>query len=73
MPIVEAEDKTRPFVPSCPSNGAESMKEGGMAKNPQDPHYGDGKDMKVFVRPSETIKGTHTVSKKIEIRPGTKK
>uniref|UniRef100_A0A5F8G3D5 Beta-mannosidase n=1 Tax=Monodelphis domestica TaxID=13616 RepID=A0A5F8G3D5_MONDO len=39
--IVLAEDQTRPFVTSSPTNGAESMAEGGVSQNPYDPHFGD--------------------------------
>nr|KAF6501266.1 mannosidase beta [Molossus molossus] len=39
--IVLAEDKTRPFITSSPTNGAESVAEGWLAKNPYDKHYGD--------------------------------
>ncbi|XP_070547224.1 beta-mannosidase-like [Ptychodera flava] len=41
MPIVEKLDTTRPFLASSPTNGAESEAEGWIAKNPQDPQYGD--------------------------------
>ena len=34
-------DTTRPFVSSSPSNGMETVSEGGVAKNPYDSHYGD--------------------------------
>uniref|UniRef100_T1J4G7 beta-mannosidase n=1 Tax=Strigamia maritima TaxID=126957 RepID=T1J4G7_STRMM len=40
-PIVLSLDNTRPFITSSPSNGLESEKEGGLAANPQDEHYGD--------------------------------
>ncbi|XP_042325084.1 beta-mannosidase isoform X2 [Sceloporus undulatus] len=39
--IVHAEDKSRPFITSSPTNGAESVKEGWLAHNPYDTHYGD--------------------------------
>ncbi|XP_062838485.1 beta-mannosidase isoform X1 [Anolis carolinensis] len=39
--IVLAEDKSRPFLPSSPTNGVESVKEGWLAHNPYDTHYGD--------------------------------
>ncbi|XP_062378583.1 beta-mannosidase [Sardina pilchardus] len=39
--IVNKEDSTRPFLVSSPTNGAESEKEGFVAQNPYDPHYGD--------------------------------
>ena len=32
-----------PYVSSSPSNGAETEKEGWVAWDPQDTHYGDGK------------------------------
>ncbi|CAF4292212.1 unnamed protein product, partial [Rotaria sordida] len=32
---------SRPFVPSSPSNGIESIKENYTAQNPQDPLFGD--------------------------------
>ncbi|KAK6181474.1 hypothetical protein SNE40_009317 [Patella caerulea] len=41
MPIVTNEDKTRPFVPSSPSNGPESKKEGWIANNTRSEYYGD--------------------------------
>ncbi|XP_063039646.1 beta-mannosidase [Engraulis encrasicolus] len=39
--IVQKEDPTRPFLVSSPTNGLESEKEGYVASNPYDPHYGD--------------------------------
>uniref|UniRef100_A0A6J0UK86 Beta-mannosidase n=1 Tax=Pogona vitticeps TaxID=103695 RepID=A0A6J0UK86_9SAUR len=39
--IVLAEDKTRPFLASSPTNGVETVKEGWLAHNPYDTHYGD--------------------------------
>ncbi|KAF7666144.1 hypothetical protein LDENG_00116800 [Lucifuga dentata] len=39
--IVQEEDPSRPFLVSSPTNGAESEKEGWVAANPYDPHYGD--------------------------------
>ncbi|XP_065692153.2 beta-mannosidase isoform X1 [Patagioenas fasciata] len=39
--IVLAEDKSRPFVASSPTNGLESIKEGWISQNPYDTHYGD--------------------------------
>uniref|UniRef100_H3C1U4 Beta-mannosidase n=1 Tax=Tetraodon nigroviridis TaxID=99883 RepID=H3C1U4_TETNG len=39
--IVEEEDRTRPFLVSSPTNGAESEQEGWVASNPYDPLYGD--------------------------------
>ncbi|XP_068537934.1 beta-mannosidase [Anas acuta] len=39
--IVLAEDKSRPFVASSPTNGVESVKEGWISQNPYDTHYGD--------------------------------
>uniref|UniRef100_A0A8D2KZJ9 Beta-mannosidase n=1 Tax=Varanus komodoensis TaxID=61221 RepID=A0A8D2KZJ9_VARKO len=39
--IVLAEDKSRPFITSSPTNGLESAKEGWLAKNPYDTHFGD--------------------------------
>ncbi|XP_015717580.1 beta-mannosidase isoform X2 [Coturnix japonica] len=39
--IVLAEDRSRPFVVSSPTNGLESIKEGWLSKNPYDTHYGD--------------------------------
>lgn len=35
------EDKTRPFLASSPTNGVETVKEGWLAHNPYDTHYGD--------------------------------
>lgn len=42
-PLVEREDASRPFIVSSPSNGKQSEAEGYLAKNPQDPKYGDGR------------------------------
>ena len=39
--VILEEDKTRPFVTSSPSNGVLSEQEGWVAKNPNDPLYGD--------------------------------
>ncbi|XP_074084880.1 beta-mannosidase isoform X2 [Macrotis lagotis] len=39
--IVLAEDQTRPYVASSPTNGAESITEGWVSKRPYDTHYGD--------------------------------
>ncbi|XP_019953631.2 beta-mannosidase isoform X1 [Paralichthys olivaceus] len=39
--IVQEEDQSRPFLVSSPTNGAESEREGWVAENPYDPHYGD--------------------------------
>ncbi|KAM6439989.1 beta-mannosidase isoform 1-T1 [Liasis olivaceus] len=39
--IVFAEDQSRPFIASSPTNGLESIKEGWLARNPYDTHYGD--------------------------------
>uniref|UniRef100_A0A8B9M4L0 Beta-mannosidase n=1 Tax=Accipiter nisus TaxID=211598 RepID=A0A8B9M4L0_9AVES len=39
--IVLAEDKSRPFIASSPTNGLESVKEGWVSQNPYDTHYGD--------------------------------
>ncbi|XP_072563097.1 beta-mannosidase-like isoform X2 [Paramormyrops kingsleyae] len=39
--IVLRVDRTRPFLTSSPTNGAESEKEGWVAQNPYDTHYGD--------------------------------
>ncbi len=39
--IVAANDVTRPFIVSSPSNAAESEAEGWVAKNPRSPYYGD--------------------------------
>ncbi|XP_057165586.1 beta-mannosidase isoform X2 [Ursus arctos] len=39
--IVLAEDKTRPFIISSPTNGAESIKEGWLSLNPYDNNFGD--------------------------------
>ncbi|XP_074547334.1 beta-mannosidase [Halichoeres trimaculatus] len=39
--IVQEEDQSRPFIVSSPTNGAESEKEGWVAENPYDLHYGD--------------------------------
>nr|XP_055026056.1 beta-mannosidase [Misgurnus anguillicaudatus] len=39
--IVLQEDSSRPFLVSSPTNGIQSEKEGWVANNPYDPHYGD--------------------------------
>ncbi|KAJ6668857.1 hypothetical protein lerEdw1_012343 [Lerista edwardsae] len=39
--IVLAEDKSRPYVTSSPTNGLQSAEEGWVALNPDDTHYGD--------------------------------
>ncbi|CAM5139754.1 unnamed protein product [Natator depressus] len=39
--IVLAEDKSRPYITSSPTNGKESVKEGWLSQNPYDTHYGD--------------------------------
>ncbi|XP_033016272.1 beta-mannosidase isoform X3 [Lacerta agilis] len=39
--IVLAEDETRPFITSSPTNGVESAKEGWLAHAPYDTHFGD--------------------------------
>lgn len=39
--LVQEEDSSRPFLVSSPTNGAESEKEGWVAGDPYDPHYGD--------------------------------
>ncbi|CAI5784588.1 beta-mannosidase isoform X1 [Podarcis lilfordi] len=39
--IVLAEDETRPFITSSPTNGLESAKEGWLAHAPYDTHFGD--------------------------------
>ncbi|KAG5848420.1 hypothetical protein ANANG_G00098270 [Anguilla anguilla] len=39
--IVQKEDSSRPFLTSSPTNGAESEREGWVARDPYDPHFGD--------------------------------
>ncbi|XP_025839605.2 beta-mannosidase [Vulpes vulpes] len=39
--IVLAEDSSRPFIISSPTNGAESIKEGWLSVNPYDSNFGD--------------------------------
>ncbi|XP_051945755.1 beta-mannosidase [Xyrauchen texanus] len=39
--IILQEDITRPFLASSPTNGVETEKEGWVAQDPYDPHYGD--------------------------------
>lgn len=39
--IVLAEDKSRPYITSSPTNGLKSAEEGWLAPNPDDTHYGD--------------------------------
>lgn len=41
MPIVTQEDPSRTFLPSSPSNGPQTVKEGWISKDPQDNQYGD--------------------------------
>ncbi|GIY65432.1 beta-mannosidase [Caerostris extrusa] len=41
MPIVLKEDPSRTFLPSSPSNGPKTVKEGWISVNPQDNLYGD--------------------------------
>ncbi|XP_013386685.1 beta-mannosidase isoform X2 [Lingula anatina] len=41
MNITQKLDRTRPFIPSSPSNGIETQQEGWVAKQPQDVHFGD--------------------------------
>jgi beta-mannosidase len=40
-PIVLNEDISRPYVYSSPSNGIETVREGGLSPSPQDPRFGD--------------------------------
>lgn len=39
--VVLAGDKTRPFVPSSPSNGIETVAEGWVSRHPNSNQYGD--------------------------------
>nr|XP_003410544.1 beta-mannosidase isoform X1 [Loxodonta africana] len=39
--VVLAEDSTRPFIASSPTNGAESVAEGWVSHYPHDTHFGD--------------------------------
>nr|XP_020014177.1 beta-mannosidase isoform X2 [Castor canadensis] len=39
--LVLAGDTSRPFIPSSPTNGAQTMAEGGVSHNPNSNHYGD--------------------------------
>ncbi|KAM6961248.1 beta-mannosidase [Aplochiton taeniatus] len=39
--LVQEEDSSRPFLVSSPTNGVESEREGWVAVDPYDPHYGD--------------------------------
>ncbi|XP_077156877.1 beta-mannosidase [Paroedura picta] len=39
--VVLAEDKSRPYIPSSPTNGWKTVKEGWLSHNPYDTHYGD--------------------------------
>lgn len=39
--IVLSEDPSRPFLTSSPTDGEESVREGWVAEDPYDPHYGD--------------------------------
>ena len=40
---VKAEDTSRPFQCSSPSNGKKTIQDGWISKNVYDTHYGDGK------------------------------
>lgn len=42
-PIVEANDNSRWYVISSPSNGLKSVEDGYVAENPNSPLYGDSK------------------------------
>ena len=39
--VIKEEDTSRPFVPSSPSNGLDTIAEGWVAKDPQSTRYGD--------------------------------
>ncbi|KAM8916123.1 beta-mannosidase isoform 2-T2 [Spinachia spinachia] len=39
--VVQEEDQSRPFLVSSPTNGAGSERQGWVAADPYDPHYGD--------------------------------
>jgi len=39
---LEEEDKSRPFLPSSPSNGVDTEREGWIASNPNSVFWGDG-------------------------------
>ncbi|KAM4625009.1 beta-mannosidase [Polymixia lowei] len=39
--VVQEEDQSRPFLVSSPTNGVDSEREGWVATNPYDNHYGD--------------------------------
>nr|XP_004663044.1 beta-mannosidase [Jaculus jaculus] len=39
--VVFTEDKSRPFIVSSPTNGAETIAEGWVSENPYSTHYGD--------------------------------
>ncbi|XP_064471506.1 beta-mannosidase-like isoform X2 [Ornithodoros turicata] len=41
MPIVLEEDRTRPYLPSSPSNGKQTEEDNWIAKDPNDYKYGD--------------------------------
>ena len=41
MPIVHKEDPSRVYLTSSPSNGKKTMEEDFLARDPQDPRYGD--------------------------------
>lgn len=41
--VCEMNDPTRSYVVSSPSNGLQSEKEGYIAQDPYDTHYGDSK------------------------------
>lgn len=43
MTVLQQENPRRQFVPSSPSDGAETVKEGYVAQNPYSDLYGDGK------------------------------
>ncbi|XP_048365176.1 beta-mannosidase isoform X2 [Sphaerodactylus townsendi] len=39
--VVLSEDKSRPYIPSSPTNGWKTVEEGWLSQNPYDTHYGD--------------------------------
>lgn len=63
MTVLQQENPRRQFVPSSPSDGAETVKEGYVAQNPYSDLYGDGKSSfwtDLWVRNHwQTLLGSH--------------
>ena len=46
--IINKLDNSRPYLLSSPTNGKSTDEQGGVAKDPYDPYYGDGGLRRVF-------------------------